>query len=77
MASRKHVPEPTPLARRTEIAAILARGVLRMHRRAKTAVNSDPQNSPSESENGLELPPETRLSVGTRGFTPRRDGDHA
>jgi len=64
-----------PTNRRRELAAILAKGVIRWHRRAKAAGIIDAQKSPPASETRLELSGETRLSVGTRGFTPRSDGD--
>ena len=63
--------------RSREVASILARGVIRWRRRAKTAGVTDAQKSPPAAEISLELSGETRLSVsdGTRGFTPRSDGD--
>ncbi len=70
-------PDLSPAARRREVASILARGVIRWHRRAKSAVIIDAQKSPPSGETSLELSGETRLSVGTRGFTPRSDGDEA
>ena len=59
--------------RRAGIAAILAKGVVRWRRRAQSARH--PAESPPISETRLELSGETRLSVRTRGFTPRGDGD--
>jgi hypothetical protein len=38
-----------PLQRRREIAAILARGVLRLHERAARALGSSPSRAPEES----------------------------
>ena len=70
-------PVLSPVERRREVASILARGVIRWHRRAKTAGIIDTQKSPPSSKTRLELSGETRLSVGTRGFTPRSDGDNA
>jgi hypothetical protein len=70
-----HAFDPSPAYPRREVASILARGVIRWHRRAKAAGIIDVQKFPRSSENRLELPGETRLSVGTRGFTPRSDGD--
>jgi hypothetical protein len=67
----------SPAERRREVASILARGVIRWHKRAKTAGIIDAQKSPPRGETRLELSGETRLSVGTRGFTPRSDGDEA
>jgi len=68
----------TTADRRREIASILARGVIRWHRCAKSAgiINAEKsEKSPPSGETCLELPGKTRLSVGTRGFTPRSDGD--
>ena len=70
-------PPISPNARRCEVAAILARGVLRLRRSARVGgVTSDPECQ-SSSENGLEVLPETRLSVAglTRGSRLRDDGD--
>jgi len=64
------LPELTPAQRRRELASILARGVIRWHRRAKTAGLIDAQKSPPSKETPLGLPGETGLSVGT--FTPDR-----
>ncbi len=72
----------SPSDRRREVASILARGVIRWHKRAKTAGITDAQKSPPCGETRLELSSETPLSVGTRGLTgatpvppPRSDGD--
>jgi hypothetical protein len=73
-----HAPALSPADRRREVASILARGVIRWHRRAKSAgiMNAEKsEKSPPSGETRLELSGETRLSVGTRGFTPRSDGD--
>ena len=64
-----------PDERRGELAAILARVVIRSHGRAKAAGIIDAQESRPVSENRLERSGETRLSVDTRGLTPRSDGD--
>jgi len=64
----------SPAERRREVASILARGVIRWHRRAKSA-GIGTEKSAVSGETRLELSGETRLSVGTRGFTPRSDGD--
>lgn len=61
----------SPDVRLHEVAALLARAVLRAKK--PTA----PQIPPDFPDPRLELPPETRLSVSTRGFTPREKGDHA
>lgn len=68
-----------PAERRRQVASILARGVIRWRRRARATTISDAQESAPAAENRLELSRETRLSVsdGTRGFTPRDDGDDA
>ncbi len=65
----------SPADLRREVAAILARGVIRWHKRSKAAGIIDAQKSPPCGETRLELSGETPLSVGTRGFTPRSDGD--
>ena len=67
----------SPADRRRAIASILAKGVVRWHRTARTAGHPDAQKSSPGRENGLELPDGTRLSVvnGTRGLSPRGDGD--
>jgi len=67
----------SPADRRREVASILARGLIRWRRRAKAAGIIDAQESSPGREIGLELSRETRLSVSTRGFTPRGDGDDA
>ncbi|MCG3127344.1 MAG: hypothetical protein CHACPFDD_02203 [Phycisphaerae bacterium] len=66
-----------PAERRRQLATILARGVIRWRRHVKAATISDVLESARGAENRLELSPKTRLSVsdGTRGFTPRADGD--
>lgn len=68
-----------PADRRRQVASILARGVMRWRRQAKSSAIIDAQESAPAAENRLELSPETRLSVsdGTRGFTMRADGDDA
>jgi hypothetical protein len=67
-----------PADRRRQIASILARGVIRRRRQAKSA-GIDAQKSAPGAENRLELSRQTRLSVSdrTRGFTMRADGDDA
>jgi hypothetical protein len=70
-----HPPPLTPSARRQEIAAILAKGVLRWHQRARSADLATLENPPQSIENGLEFLGETRLSgPRTRGLSPREDG---
>lgn len=67
----------SPAERRREVASILARGVIRWRRRAKSAGIIVTEKSAVSGETRLELSGRTRLSVGTRGFTPRSDGDEA
>ena len=76
MPSRTEAP-PHPAERRQELASILARGVIRLRRQAKSTAISDAQESAPAVESRLELSRKTRLSVsdGTRGFTMRADGD--
>lgn len=78
MPKRTDAP-PHPAERRQEVASILARGVIRWRRRAKSAAIFDVQESSPAAEKRLELSRETRLSVsdGTRGFTMPADGDDA
>ena len=68
-----------PAERRKQVASILARGVIRWRRQAKSTAIIDAQESAPPGENRLELSRKTRLSVsdGTRGFTMRADGDDA
>ncbi len=49
--------------RRLEVASILATGLLRCVRRAKAPVPDASTEPPPESQIGLDLPSETRLSV--------------
>jgi len=65
--------------RRREVAAILARGILRLGRNARIGGNMHAPESQNLPKNGLELPGDTRLSVsdGTRGLRLRDDGDNA
>lgn len=55
--------ELPPADRRREIASILARGVIRWRRRAKSAGIIDTQKSAVSGKTRLELSGETRLSV--------------
>ena len=79
MPSRTEAPSTPADERRREVAAILARGILRLRRVAQIGVRSDAPKSQDLRENGLELPGETRLSVsdGTRGLRLRDVGDNA
>ena len=52
--------------RREAVAAILARGVLRHHRRIGRLGSGPGENSPDFSPEGLEVLGETRLSVSER-----------
>jgi hypothetical protein len=72
----EHLP---PADRRREVALILARGVVRWHRRMKTTGIFDAQKCSPDREIGLDFPGETRLSVvnGTRRLWLRDDGDDA
>jgi hypothetical protein len=76
MPSRTDAPL-SPAERRRQVASILARGVMRWRRQAKSTAIIDAQESAPTGRNPLELSRETRLSVsdGTRGFTMRADGD--
>jgi hypothetical protein len=51
--------------RRHEVAAILARGVLRLQKRRLSASDSNSQEPSESGRNSLELPPPSRLSVTT------------
>lgn len=68
-----------PDHRRDQVTAILAKGVIRWLRGAKSAAIIDAQESSLSRETSLDLPGETSLTVsdGTRGFTLRVDGDNA
>ena len=57
--------EMTPDERLNEMAAILARGVLRLRKARKFGDNSSPENSSESGPNPLDVPAETRLSVTT------------
>ena len=52
--------------RRREVAAILANGLLRRLRMAKSAASSPSKTVSKRSRSRLELPAETRLSVAQR-----------
>jgi hypothetical protein len=71
--------ELTPEQRRAEVIAILARGLLRYHRRMFHGGLNPREKNPPPHQICLELPAETRLSVSdnTRGFSPREHGDDA
>ena len=77
MPQRTELHPMSPGERRREVAAILARGVLRLRRIARIGGNMHAPESRNLPENGLELPGETRLSVsdGTRGLRLRDEGE--
>ena len=79
MPRRMEAQPISPVERRREVAAILARGILRLRRMARIGGIMHVPESQDLPENGLELPGETRLSVsdGTRGLRLRDDGDEA
>lgn len=57
------VDELTPEQRFTQIAAILAKGVIRCQRRLYDAVPPPEELSSESSPNGLEVPGKTRLTA--------------
>ncbi len=67
----------TARERRRQVAAILAKGVVRWRKRAKNGSFMPAPESSPVPENRLDLPGETRLSVsdGTRRLCLRDDGD--
>ncbi len=79
MPDYTEAPSMPPDERRREIAAILARGILRLRRIARIGGNMHAPESLNVPENGLELPGKTRLSVSDRtsGLRLRDDGDNA
>lgn len=65
--------EPTlsPVERRRQVAAILAKGVIRLRRmNQRGGFTHAPESSP-DAQNGLEFPGETRLSVVDGTFTSK------
>lgn len=60
-----HDLEPTllPAVRRRQVAAVLAKGLLRLRRMNQTRGLSKSKESSKEAENGLDSPGETRLSI--------------
>ena len=79
MPRRKEAHPILPRDRRREVASILAKGVVRWHRKVKALGNVDAQESSPDARNCLEFPGETRLSAsdGTRGLRLRDEGDDA
>lgn len=63
MPKTKFDPDMSPEQRRRAVAVILARGVLRYHRRIHQLESGHPQNSPDSSPDGLEVLGEMGLSV--------------
>ena len=57
----QYIPDPTPDERRHEIAKLLATALLRFHRRRLDGTSLPPDSS----QNCLDVPAETRLSVAT------------
>jgi len=55
--------ESTPEQRFKQVAAILAKGVIRCKRHLRAAASSPEQVSSESSPRGLEVPGKTRLSV--------------
>jgi hypothetical protein len=58
-----------PLEVRRELAAILARGVLRLRQRRRAGIPA-PKTAPKSTTRGLEVPAKTVLSVSTRVNAP-------
>ncbi len=77
MSAKTSAVDLPPAERRREVAAILARGVLRLRRIARFGGIMHAEESLPERENGLELSGEMRLSLSerTRGLGLRDDGD--
>lgn len=77
MSNERAPAELTPIERRRQVAAILAKGVVRWRKRAKNGGFMPAPESSPVPENRLDLPGETRLSVsdGTRRLCLRDDGD--
>lgn len=61
--SKTPIAELTPEQRFQQIAAILAKGVLRCQRHLRVAASFPEQVSSESSPGGLEVPGKTRLSV--------------
>lgn len=66
MISTCHPETLTEQERRDEVARILAAGLLRHIRTAKSTPSDADKTSPSGQRNGLDLPSKTRLSVAQR-----------
>ncbi len=79
MSNEREPADLSPIERQRQVAAILAKGVVRWRKRAKSGGFIPALESSPDPGIRLDLPGKTRLSVsdGTRGFTPRGDGDDA
>ena len=66
MISTANPESMTAVERRAEVAQILAQGLIRCIRTAKTADPVNAQNSSKISQKALELPSKSRLSVAQR-----------
>jgi len=79
MSPPRSIRDSTPAERCREVTRILAQGLLRWRRRMHAAGVDAAAETPGIPANRLELCRETRLSVsdGTRGLSPRGDGDDA
>jgi hypothetical protein len=79
MPRRTEAPSMSAEERRREVAAILARGILRLRRIARIGGDMRAPESQNSPENGLEVRGETRLSAsdGTHGLRLRDQGDNA
>jgi len=66
MISTRNPESMTVDERRQEVASILARGLLRCLRAAKSTESPPPETSSEVCRKGLDVPPETRLSVAQR-----------
>lgn len=67
--------EMTPEERLAEVAALLARAVLRRHRQSQLAAALQPGDGEGAVVARLDLPPDSRLSV-TAGERPQRLNRH-
>lgn len=78
MPKRSFQPDLTSADRRREVAAILAKAVIRMRKRAASDATSPLPQFPESSKSGLANPAETRPSVvRTHGLCLRDEGDDA
>jgi len=79
MPSPRSTRSTSPDERRREVTRILAQALLRWRQRMYAASFAAAAESPGIPANRLEFRGETRLSVsdGTRGLSPRGDGEDA